>query len=133
MSSEFRLCEFEIYPLWSQCSWLHNFLISFNLNIVPLVGVLKKTFLAKILHQIYSSIIICLQLSRAFSKSLESWFDAVHKEAREDRYLVGEILMNYNPPVSMKKETLHGKTKIWLQVERIFRIASNKPIDQNIS
>ena len=79
---------------------------------VPLIGVLKRTFFAKILHQIYSILTICLQLSRAFSESLESWFDAVHKEAREDRYLVGEILMNYIPPASMKNATKTGTSKI---------------------
>jgi hypothetical protein len=41
---------------------------------------------------------IIVQLCSSFRLALESWFHAAHKAARDDRYLVGEVLMDYVPP-----------------------------------
>jgi E3 ubiquitin-protein ligase MARCH6 len=38
----------------------------------------------------------CIQVGRVWKDQLGSFFDAAHKTARDDRYLIGEILMNYN-------------------------------------
>ena len=40
---------------------------------------------------------IIVQLCSAFRAPLEIWFQAAHKAARDDRYLIGEVLMNYEP------------------------------------
>jgi len=40
-----------------------------------------------------------VQLCTAFRKQIQSWFGAVHKTARDDRYLIGEILLNYTPNI----------------------------------
>ena len=36
-----------------------------------------------------------LQLCHTFSGQIQNWFSAVHKTARDDRYLIGEVLLNY--------------------------------------
>eukprot|EP00956_Cyclotella_meneghiniana_P032809 scaffold91580_cov70-Cyclotella_meneghiniana.AAC.7 len=41
-----------------------------------------------------------IQLLRKSKAGLKKWFEAVHKIARDDRYLIGEILLNYSPPSS---------------------------------
>ena len=38
---------------------------------------------------------LLVQLCISFRKHIQRWFGAVHKTARDDRYLIGEILMNY--------------------------------------
>uniref|UniRef100_A0A7S2RY12 RING-type E3 ubiquitin transferase n=1 Tax=Eucampia antarctica TaxID=49252 RepID=A0A7S2RY12_9STRA len=64
---------------------------------VPFIGLLEQGHFNKLLFQILSIMTIVIQLSIASRKSLKCWFDAAHKEAREDRYLVGEILLDYIP------------------------------------
>lgn len=40
---------------------------------------------------------VMLQLCSASKARLEGWFHAAHEAARDDRYLIGEVLMNHNP------------------------------------
>jgi hypothetical protein len=40
---------------------------------------------------------LLIQLCISFRKHIQRWFGAVHKTARDDRYLIGEILLNYQP------------------------------------
>ena len=40
---------------------------------------------------------VLVQLASASTGRLETWFQAAHDAARDDRYLIGEILMNYEP------------------------------------
>lgn len=72
---------------------------AFNSDVsVPIIGiVLEQGFFNKVLFQCSSIMTLIIQVSSASRESLKYWFDAVHKEAREDRYLVGEILLDYNP------------------------------------
>ena len=37
-----------------------------------------------------------IELARSFQNELSSWFDAAHKTARDDRYLIGKVLLNYD-------------------------------------
>ena len=41
---------------------------------------------------------ISIQLLNSKKHGLGRWFEAAHKIARDDRYLIGEILLNYSPP-----------------------------------
>jgi hypothetical protein len=36
-----------------------------------------------------------VQIGRVWKDQLSSWFEAAHKTVRDDRYLIGEILMNH--------------------------------------
>eukprot|EP00977_Amphora_coffeiformis_P013576 scaffold3586_cov164-Amphora_coffeaeformis.AAC.27 len=40
-----------------------------------------------------------IELIRAFREELSSWFDAAHKTARDDRYLIGKVLLNYDETI----------------------------------
>lgn len=40
---------------------------------------------------------ICIQILLDFTDVLGQWFEVAHKAARDDRYLVGEVLLNYFP------------------------------------
>lgn len=37
-----------------------------------------------------------IEILRSFRDELSSWFDAAHKTARDDRYLIGRVLLNYD-------------------------------------
>ena len=37
----------------------------------------------------------CFQLGMVWQSQLRGWFEAAHRAARNDRYLIGEILLNY--------------------------------------
>ena len=40
---------------------------------------------------------VIVQVSSASRSKFEGWFQAAHDAARDDRYLIGEVLMNYDP------------------------------------
>ena len=40
---------------------------------------------------------ICMQSLLVFHDELWQWFEVAHKAARDDRYLIGEVLLNYFP------------------------------------
>jgi E3 ubiquitin-protein ligase MARCH6 len=41
---------------------------------------------------------VLFQLASAFRSRIDRWFEAAHEAARDDRYLVGEVLLNYQRP-----------------------------------
>ncbi|CAB9505838.1 ERAD-associated E3 ubiquitin-protein ligase DOA10 [Seminavis robusta] len=49
------------------------------------------------IFRLASASTLLLQLCHAFRSQIQRWFSAVHKTARDDRYLIGEILLNYQP------------------------------------
>jgi len=49
------------------------------------------------LYQYSTLSIFVLQLALCCQASLASWYNAAHKAARDHRYLIGEVLLNYNP------------------------------------
>ena len=80
----------------------------FLLHLVPLFasseqGMIRLPFLGGIERGIFRQISfrscmathVLVQLCSAFRGQLESWFEAAHAAARDDRYLIGEVLMNY--------------------------------------
>jgi len=61
--------------------WLHlftNFRVSDTIVVRTILGV-----------------VLVSSLTRAWRSELRGWFDAAHKAARDDLYLIGEVLMNY--------------------------------------
>jgi len=89
-------------PLFVLLTWIisRTYIFGYAMNSdvsVPIIGfVLQQGFFNKILFQFTSIITITAQISSASKEFLKCWFDAVHKEAREDMYLVGETLLDYN-------------------------------------
>jgi len=47
------------------------------------------------LYRCSTSLAITIQLAVAFKSPLRTWYRAAHKAARDHRYLIGEILLNY--------------------------------------
>lgn len=47
--------------------------------------------------RIMSGLVLVSRLSFACHTMLHHWFKAAHQAARDDRYLVGEVLMDYVP------------------------------------
>ena len=80
----------------------------FLLHLVPLFasseqGMIRLPFLGGIERGIFRQISfrscmathVLVQLCSAFRGQLESWFEAAHAAARDDRYLIGEVLLNF--------------------------------------
>jgi E3 ubiquitin-protein ligase MARCH6 len=74
-------------------------LLTQNLRIfaVPFFGVVERGLLKMVLFRICMAVHVLVQLGSASRGRLEIWFQAAHDAARDDRYLIGEILMNYDP------------------------------------
>ena len=70
----------------------------FSFDAVPLVGLVAYGVLRRILYRACLAIHILVQLGSSFRNVLDGWFVAAHKAARDDRYLIGEILLNYEAP-----------------------------------
>jgi len=49
----------------------------------------------RILYRLLFSIALSAQLAFSFQPQLRAWFNVAHKAARDDRYLIGEILLDY--------------------------------------
>lgn len=71
--------------------------------IVPVIGALEKGIYLSALFKASTIFVITIQLATAFEVPLRSWFHAAHNIARDDRYLIGQILMDYVP--QQKKST----------------------------
>eukprot|EP00586_Coscinodiscus_wailesii_P010968 CAMPEP_0172516638 /NCGR_PEP_ID=MMETSP1066-20121228/277912_1 /TAXON_ID=671091 /ORGANISM="Coscinodiscus wailesii, Strain CCMP2513" /LENGTH=1355 /DNA_ID=CAMNT_0013298207 /DNA_START=65 /DNA_END=4132 /DNA_ORIENTATION=+ len=65
---------------------------------LPIIGVIEKGWYLMILYRASLLVVVTIQMASVFSSPLQSWFQAAHKAARDDRYLVGKILMDYKPP-----------------------------------
>lgn len=52
---------------------------------------------ANLLYRILAVTTSSVQMLMSSKTGLQKWFEAAHKIARDDRYLIGEILLNYSP------------------------------------
>eukprot|EP00541_Cyclophora_tenuis_P019105 CAMPEP_0116579458 /NCGR_PEP_ID=MMETSP0397-20121206/22260_1 /TAXON_ID=216820 /ORGANISM="Cyclophora tenuis, Strain ECT3854" /LENGTH=157 /DNA_ID=CAMNT_0004108935 /DNA_START=296 /DNA_END=769 /DNA_ORIENTATION=- len=46
------------------------------------------------------TVLVCVAVLRylmTYKEQFRSWYDVAHKAARDDRYLIGETLLNYSP------------------------------------
>jgi len=58
-------------------------------------GSVDRALIVMILYRSFSLIIVSLQLCMCFQEPLKEWFEKAHNAARDERYLMGEILLNY--------------------------------------
>ena len=65
--------------------------------IAPLVEAAGRQIEAAAMFRILSIIGMVVDSLNSSKRSLKRWFQVAHKIARDDRYLVGEILLNYFP------------------------------------
>eukprot|EP00804_Cyclotella_cryptica_P023315 CCRYP_000472-RB/>CCRYP_000472-RB protein AED:0.04 eAED:0.04 QI:239/1/1/1/1/1/5/608/1378 len=65
---------------------------------ILLLGGTEEPLSATLLFRMLAIATAVTQLLRSCKNSLQRWFEAAHKIARDDRYLIGEILLNYSPP-----------------------------------
>jgi E3 ubiquitin-protein ligase MARCH6 len=56
----------------------------------PVQGLARMVFVRSIL-----AVACTAQVGRVWSDQLKTWFQAVHRTARDDRYLIGQILINH--------------------------------------
>jgi len=56
---------------------------------------MDRALIVMILYRSFSLIIVSLQLCMCFQEPLKEWFEKAHNAARDERYLMGEILLNY--------------------------------------
>jgi len=65
--------------------------------LLPILGLVDVGIFRKLLFQICMAIHVLVQIGSRSRASIDRWFEAAHEAARDDRYLIGELLMNYNP------------------------------------
>lgn len=62
---------------------------------IPFAGSIPLAPFRRAVFQICMASHVLIQLGSAFRSKLEGWFEAAHAAARDDRYLIGEVLVNY--------------------------------------
>eukprot|EP00980_Cylindrotheca_fusiformis_P001980 scaffold443_cov125-Cylindrotheca_fusiformis.AAC.29 len=65
--------------------------------VLPFFGLVERGVFRMMLFRLCTVIHVGVQLCLAHRGRIDSWFQVAHEAARDDRYLVGEILMNYDP------------------------------------
>ncbi len=63
----------------------------------PLIGLVELGVFRIFLFRFCMTVHILFQIGSRSRSSIDGWFEAAHEAARDDRYLIGELLMNYNP------------------------------------
>jgi E3 ubiquitin-protein ligase MARCH6 len=71
---------------------------------LPFLGVVETGVVRKALFQLCMTFHVVVQLASGFRSSIDGWFEAAHDAARDDRYLIGELLMNYSPANDSKPQ-----------------------------
>lgn len=64
--------------------------------LLPILGGIDRGIFRQLGFRFCMATHVLVQLCSAFRGQLEGWFEAAHAAARDDRYLIGEILMNYD-------------------------------------
>mmetsp|Transcript_22137 Transcript_22137/g.61597 ORF Transcript_22137/g.61597 Transcript_22137/m.61597 type:complete len:1302 (+) Transcript_22137:1087-4992(+) len=64
---------------------------------LPLVGFVEVGVFRKFLFQVCMAVHVLFQIGSRSRANTDRWFEAAHEAARDDRYLIGELLMNYHP------------------------------------
>jgi len=71
----------------------------------PIAGFIGKGIYRSTVFRLSSTAAVGFKLARSFQKQLQRWFRAAHMAARDDRYLVGKVLMNYTPLTGTQSQT----------------------------
>jgi len=64
---------------------------------LPVIGFVSTGMYRMVIFRAFAVLTMMVQLGRAYRTPLKSWFHAAHQAARDDRYLIGQILLNYSP------------------------------------
>ena len=62
---------------------------------LPLIGFVEHGVYRKFLFDLCMTLHVLFQIGSRSRANIDSWFEAAHEAARDDRYLIGELLMNY--------------------------------------
>jgi len=65
--------------------------------VLPILGLVDYGYYRMIVFQFSAVCVVISQLANAFQSPLKHWFEAAHKAARDNRYLVGEALLDFLP------------------------------------
>lgn len=68
--------------------------------LVPVIGHLGEGFCRQCVFRFLVANTILAQLCYAFREPIKRWFRSAHQAARDGRYLIGEVLMDYVPDYS---------------------------------
>lgn len=61
----------------------------------PILGEIDRGLFRQVAFRVCMVTHVVIQLCSAFRLPIEGWFEAAHSAARDDRYLIGEVLLNY--------------------------------------
>eukprot|EP00538_Stauroneis_constricta_P007814 CAMPEP_0119568068 /NCGR_PEP_ID=MMETSP1352-20130426/37812_1 /TAXON_ID=265584 /ORGANISM="Stauroneis constricta, Strain CCMP1120" /LENGTH=69 /DNA_ID=CAMNT_0007617405 /DNA_START=84 /DNA_END=290 /DNA_ORIENTATION=- len=64
---------------------------------MPWIGQVELGLFRMFIFRLSVVLLTASQLVITFQHVIHVWFEAAHSAARDDRYLIGEILMNYVP------------------------------------
>lgn len=64
---------------------------------LPLSSVIERQFGLTAMFRVTFLVSIIVDFVHSSKHSLQCWFQAAHRIARDDQYLIGEILLNYSP------------------------------------
>jgi len=64
---------------------------------LPLLGFVELGIFRNFLFRFCMAVHVLFQIGSRSRTNMDRWFEAAHEAARDDRYLIGELLMNYNP------------------------------------
>lgn len=65
--------------------------------VLPLIGFVEEGSRRLFCFRLSTFVVIATKLCISFRSPLQQWFKVAHKAARDDRYLVGEVLLNFTP------------------------------------
>jgi len=64
---------------------------------LPFIGFVSTGLYRMVIFRAFAILTMMVQLGSAYRAPLKRWFHAAHQAARDDRYLIGKILLNYSP------------------------------------
>jgi E3 ubiquitin-protein ligase MARCH6 len=67
--------------------------------VFPILGPVNQGSFCMVAFRLCTLSHIIFQLASAFREIIDGWFEAAHEAARDDRYLTGEVLLNYDSNV----------------------------------
>jgi len=80
-----------------ECALITIFKLKQGGFMFPILGFVQLGIFRKFLFRFCMAVHVMVQIGSRSRSSMKRWFEAAHEAARDDRYLIGELLMNYNP------------------------------------
>lgn len=70
--------------------------------VFPLLGLVEKGVVNRALFRCCTMLHVLVQIASSFRDSIDGWFEVAHEAARDDRYLIGELLIDYDQEEQMR-------------------------------